>query len=400
MEKIRLGILGLGVRGRDIMHLCAKMPDVHITAVCDLYLDKALLAEDECQILHGYKPFYTTDYKEVIYRDDIDAVVIATSWEDHIPLAIEIMRAGKPVGMEVGGAYSLKDCFELVRVQEETGTPFMFLENCCFDEIELIATSMVRNGVYGELVQCEGGYPHDLRDEVLYGNRNRHYRLRNYMHRNCENYPTHELGPIAKLLNINRGNRMVSLVSIATKSAGIKEYIRSHPGEIDEDLVDKEFMQGDIVDTIITCAHGETIHIKLDTCLPENRTRGFTVRGTKACSFGSDFFKGYTDDYSRNLLDYKEYMPLCWSDMTEEGRQLGHGGMDGIEFRTFINCVKNNTPMPIDVYDAAALMCISCLSEASIAQGGKPQEIPDFTHGQWMIREPLDVVEFPKVDNN
>ena len=194
---------------------------------------------------------------------------------------------------------------------------------------------------------------------------------------------------------------MVSLVSIATKSAGIKEYIRSHPGEIDEDLVDKEFMQGDIVDTIITCAHGETIHLKLNTSLPVIGGRGFTVRGTKACSVSSQFFKGYSKDYSRNLLDYKQYMPKCWQEMTDDKRRIyGHGGMDGIEFRTFIDCIKYNKPMPIDVYDAAAWMCISCLSEASIAQGGKPQEIPDFTHGQWMIREPLDVVEFPKVENN
>ena len=398
MEKIRMGFVGLGGRGRGNMHLCAGMPDVQITAVCDLYLDRAELSANECEERYGSRPFLTTDYKELVVRDDVDAVIVTSSWEDHIPIAIAAMKQGKAVAIEVGGAYSLNDCFELVRVQEETQAPFMFLENCCFDETELLVTSLVRKGVYGEVVHCSGAYGHDLRTEIIYGKENRHYRLRNYMHRNCENYPTHELGPIAKLLGINRGNRMVSLVSMASKSAGLKTYVNDHKDRVDPELIGKEFAQGDIITTIIKCAHGETIHLRLDTTLPRTYDRDFTVHGTKAYSKNSSFVLDAKGEHTNNLRDYKKHLPTCWTDMTEEGRRLGHGGMDGIEFRVFIDCLKENKPMPIDVYDAAAWMCISCLSETSIAQGGMPQEIPDFTHGQWLIRPLEDVVEFPDIE--
>ncbi len=399
MEKIRLGFIGMGGRGRGNQFCVMSMPDVEVTAVCDTYQDKADYAGHENANVYGRAPFVTTDYREVIARDDVDAVIITSAWESHVPIAIAAMKAGKPVAMEVGGAYSIYDCHELVRVQEETQTPFMLLENCCFDETELIVTALARKGFYGDIVHCSGAYAHDLRSEVIFGKETRHYRLRNYMHRNCENYPTHELGPIAKLLGINRGNRMVSLVSMASRSAGLQRYVKDHESEVDPELIGKDFMQGDVVTTIIKCAHGETIQLRLDTSLPRGYDRAFTAHGTKAYSNNRS---GVRDDNGAekhfDLNRYKEHLPHCWTDMTEEGRALGHGGMDGIEFRVFIDCLKENKPMPIDVYDAAAWMCISCLSETSIAQGGMPQEIPDFTHGAWLYRPLEDVVEFPDVE--
>ena len=399
MEKVRMGFVGLGGRGRGNMNLVLTMPDVEVTAVCDLYEDRVERAAKDCQQKKGNDPYRTTDYKELIKRDDVDAVIVTSAWESHIPIAIAAMKAGKAVAMEVGGAYSLNDCFDLVRTQEQTGSPFYFLENCCFDEIELIVTAMVRKGLFGDVVHCSGSYAHDLREEVTRGEENRHYRLRNYLNRNCENYPTHELGPIAKLLGINRGNRMVSLVSVASKSAGMQAYVKKHSDNINPHLIGKDFMQGDVVNTLITCAHGETIHLMLDTSLPRGYDRQFTVHGTSAYSRCSAIhIDGESHEVYHNLYDYKHLLPSCWTDMTDEGRALGHGGIDGIEFRVFVDCLKEGKPMPIDVYDAAAWMCISCLSETSIAQGGKPQEIPDFTHGQWMIRPLEDVVEFPDVE--
>lgn len=399
MEKIRMGFVGMGARGMGNQRCVLTMPDVEVTAVCDLYPDRAELAADENEAVYGRRPFTTTDYKELIKRDDVDAVIITSAWESHIPIAIDAMKAGKAVAMEVGGAYSVYDCHELVRVQEETGAPFMFLENCCFDQIELTATALARRGVFGEIVHCSGAYGHDLRKQIAFGEENRHYRLRNYTHRNCDNYPTHELGPIAKLLGINRGNRMVSLVSVASKSAGVKAYIDAHKDEVNPKLHGKDFMQGDVVTTIITCAHGQTIQLRLDTCLPRRYDREFTVHGTKAYSCNTEL-KLTDEDRSviHSFNDLTHILPSCWTDMTDEGRALGHGGMDGIEFRVFVDCLKNGKPMPVDVYDAASWMCISCLSEASVAQGGMPQAIPDFTHGQWVIRPLEDVVEFPDVE--
>ncbi len=401
MDKVRFGVIGVNGRGAGLMAMIMKFPDVEVTALCDNEQPKL----DRCKQWHyefaGYEAFCTTDYNEILTRDDVDAVLIATAWEPHIPIAIAAMRQGKAVAMEVGGAYSLYDCHELVRAYEETKTPFMLMENCCFNDTELWVTSMVRNGVFGEIVHCAGSYTHDLRHEVTNQTFYGQYRRRNYSMRNCENYPTHELGPIAKLLGINRGNRMVSLVSVGSKSRGLQDYIerfKNDPNQVDPGTLGMTFNQSDIVKTLITCANGETIEICLDTSLPSFGGRNFTVHGTRACSkwrqIAWDGLDG-VHDIEEEL--YKDYLPECWQNITQEQIDSGHGGMDGFEFREFVDCLKAGKEMPIDVYDAASWMCISCLTEASIAQGGMPQAIPDFTHGEWLRRPLKDVIELPKV---
>ena len=324
-------------------------------------------------------------------------------------IAVEALRRGIPTAMEVGGAYSIERLWDLVRAQEASGTPFMMMENCCFGKEELLATSLARNGLFGDVVHCHGCYGHYLAEEIAGGNINRHYRLRNYLTRNCENYPTHELGPIAKLLNINRGNQMVSLVSVASRAAGLKEYIREHAEQY-PDLVGKEFRQGDIVNTIITCADGSTISLRLDTTLPRSYAREFTVRGTRGLyeqDTNSVFLLGdreywetqqyYRDNIGNAARFEAEYLPAVWTHMTPEDLAAGHGGIDSIEFRAFVNALKEGKEMPIDVYDAAAWMSITALSAASISAGGAPQAIPDFTGGLWTVRPSRDVVELPRI---
>ncbi|MBR6773624.1 MAG: Gfo/Idh/MocA family oxidoreductase [Clostridia bacterium] len=221
MKKLRMAIVGLGSRGGGMLHaFYSKQKDIEILYTCDEYEDRA---KDNAQFVKehmGNDCRWTLDYKEVLADKDVEAVVVYTSWETHIKIAIDCMLAGKITGMEVGGAYSVEECWELVRTYERTKTPIMFLENCCYDRSELLALKMARAGMFGEIVHCSGAYSHDLRNEITHGKENRHYRLRNYLVRNGENYPTHELGPIAKILDINRGNRMLSLVSMASKSAG------------------------------------------------------------------------------------------------------------------------------------------------------------------------------------
>ena len=269
MNKLRMGVIGLGNRGfHAIQHTLLKIDDVEVTAVCDEYEDRVENAAAEVNAATGKVPFKTTDYTKVLERSDVDAVLVSTAWESHIEIAAAAMEAGKITALEVGGAYSIDDCWNLVRTYERTKTPIMFMENCCYDKAELLATSMARAGLFGEIVHCQGAYAHDLRYEILTGKENRHYRLRNYIHRNCDNYPTHDLGPIAKLLNINRGNKMVSLVSVASKAAGLRDYVRNNIGKLDKSLLEVDFRQGDIVHTLITCNNGETILLKLDTTLP------------------------------------------------------------------------------------------------------------------------------------
>lgn len=406
MEKLRFGVIGYGARGKGITgQVLLRMPDVEIRAVCDEYPDRADTAAATVEEKSGIRPVTATDYRELLSRNDLDAVYIATSWETHVAVAIDALKAGIPVALEVGGAYSLEELWDLVRTQESTKTPLMFMENCCFGRDELLATSLVRHGLLGDIVHCHGAYGHYLCEEIAGGDRNRHYRLRNYLTRNCENYPTHELGPIAKILNINRGNRMVSLVSVASRAAGMEEYIRLHADEYPE-LVGKKFRQGDIVNTIITCADGSTISLRLDTTLPRSYSRELTVRGTKGMyEQGTDtvFRLGDTEyweptkfyrEQGFNGGKYADYLPPVWRSITEAEIKAGHGGMDSIEFRVFADCLREGREFPIDVYDAAAWMCITALSEASVAMGGMPQAIPDFTDGMWTRRAGSDVVAF------
>ena len=411
MKNVKIGVIGLGQRGYGVLKSnLIKFDDVDIVAVCDLYEDRVEKAVKAVEKAKGYTTFGTRDYREVFEVEGIDAVYVATSWETHVKISIDAMRRGIPVASEVGGAYSLDECFELVQAYEETKTPYAFMENCCFNKSELMATAAVRAGALGRIVHCSGAYGHDLREEISHGNLWRHYRLNNYRDRNCENYPTHELGPIAKILNINRGNRFVSLVSVASKAIGLSEYVEDKKlYEQDPTLKDAHFKQGDIVNTIITCEGGETILLTLDTTLPRSYSRAFTVRGTKGLyemDTNSFFFDGMPEEfdtcaYYKQCIDNgseyeKQFMPEDWLAVSEEQLASGHGGMDYFIYREFVDCIKEGRTFPIDVYDAAAWMCITCLSEVSIQNNGAPQAIPDFTKGAYKERKPLDVLSLEK----
>ena len=394
MKNINVAYIGYGERGRALLGLVLEQVDA-ISAVCDIYEDRAEACAKAVEENRGVRPAVYTDYKAAIADENVNVVMIMTSWESHIPIALEAMRAGKAVALEVGGAYSVEDCWELVRTQENTGVPFMFLENCCFGRRELMIKNMVELGLFGRIVHCSGGYHHDLREEIAFGVENRHYRLRNYLSRNCENYPTHELGPIARILGINKGNRMVSLTSTASCAAGMHEYILANKSD-DEALKNAEFAQGDVVTTVIKCARGETITLTLDTTLPRFYSRGFTVRGTKGMyeeATDSVFLdrqedRAYDWTWVRNKVenadDYaREYEHPIWKQFLEDGVRGGHGGMDYLELKAFFDALRTDAPMPIDVYDAASWMAITALSEISIANGSAPVEIPDFTSGRW-----------------
>ena len=213
---IKIGFIGLGNRGIWLLKTAVvERENVSVVSVCDVYEDRAQDGAKAVLEATGKEPVWETDYKKVIDNPEVEAVIIATSWETHIEIAIYAMKAGKAVALEVGGTNKLEECWDLVDTYEATKTPFMMMENCCYGRREMMALHMVKQGLFGDIVHCAGGYHHDLRKEVSFGVENRHYRLEKYKNHNAENYPTHELGPIAKVLDINHGNRLVSLISVA-----------------------------------------------------------------------------------------------------------------------------------------------------------------------------------------
>ena len=391
MEKLNLGFIGLGGRGRGLANLVASMDDVHIPAICDLhddYLEQAANGINEAQ---GSLPEKYIDYRELLTRNDLDGVIVATNWTSHVEISLAAMRAGIYVASEVGGASSIQECWELVRTSEETGIPFMLLENCCYGREEMAVLNMVKQGLFGELIHCQCGYEHDLRSEITRGGENRHYRLENFVHRNCDLYPTHGIGPIAKMLDINKGNRFISLVSMSSKSRGLREYVINQLGP-DHPRMNTVFNQGDITTTIIKCANGETVLLTHDCSLPRPYSRAQRVQGTKGLWMEDKnalHFDDFGDERWAPMSEYLEsYEHPVWKDFIEGGVKGGHGGMDWLVQRAFIDAIKSGSQTSIDVYDSVTWMAITALSEDSISCGSLPQPFPDFTNGKWIQRQP------------
>ncbi|MBR6719791.1 MAG: Gfo/Idh/MocA family oxidoreductase [Clostridia bacterium] len=397
MDKFKIGFIGMGRRGDYWLHGCIlAREDVSLRWICDIDSEKLEAASAKIAA-KGFNPKATTDYHDILKDSDTDAVIISTDWESHIPIAIECMKAGMPVGLEVGGAYSVNDCFRLVHTWEETGTFFMMLENCCYGRTEMMLLNMARQNLFGDIVHCSGGYCHDLRNSLARGRELKHYRLRNYLNRNCDTYPTHALIPIFKLLDINNGNRMVSLYSAASPAKGLMHYSKE-TGFGTEDILPYGAVHGDVVTTIIKCAHGETIHLNLETTLPRFYSRDLSVHGTKGIftENGDSFYfdnipehhksEAHKDFYGNIESFYEEYDHPLWKKTLKEGLSGGHGGMDGLVLSAFAQSVKNGWESPVDVYDAASAMCITALSDESIATG-MPVVIPDFTNGIWLCRK-------------
>ncbi len=396
---VNIGVVGLSGRGSGMLRELLKCDGVRVPAVCDKYEDRANHGFEIVKEVTGTEPAVYLDYKELLARDDLDAVFCATTWITHSRIAVDAMRAGKHVAFEVGGAASIEECWQLVRTSEETGKFCMLLENCCYDRNEMAIFNMVKQGIFGEIIHMQGGYQHDLRDEISLGRENRHGRLFNFQHRNGELYPTHQLGPICKVLGINRGNRFVSLTSMASKSRGLNKWIKANKGE-DYDLANYNFNQGDIVTTMLKCANGETVILTHDCSLPRYYSRGYRVQGTKGLYMEdgqSIYLEGRTKNPdnswahpSEPFAPYREeYEHPLWKKYSEEGIHAGgHGGMDYLVLSAFVESVRLDAAPPIDVYDTAVWMAVTALSEQSIALGSAPVAFPDFTNGMWIDREP------------
>jgi predicted dehydrogenase len=404
-KKVRLGMIGIGLRGTDHLENILLRKDVTVTAICDIDPERVSIAQNLI-IKAGNKQaeVYSKGdhaFLDLLKRDDVDAVVIATPWEWHTPMAVAGMKAGKYVGVEVSAANTVQECWDLVNTSEATGSHCMIMENVCYRRDVMAVLNMVRKGLFGEITHCHAGYQHDLRKVkfepgVEFGEKGiheAHWRTNHSVKRNGDIYPTHGMGPIANILNINRGNQFISLTSVASKSRGLHKYIVDNGGT-DHPNAKIKFKLGDIISTLIQTANGETILLTHDTNSPRPYSLGFRVQGTNGLwmNDGNNIYLEGTSPYDkweqdRNLL--AKYDHPLWKRLDSDIGSAGHGGIDFFVMNAFIETVKRKVAPPIDVYDAAAWSVIAPLSEASIANGGAPQKFPDFTKGKWQIRKPV-----------
>ena len=412
-SKINLGFIGVGLRGQSHVELALMRDDCEVIAIADpqaVMVEGCLNIFDEKQ--KKRPKVYDNgdyDYLELLKDKNIDAVVIASPWEWHTRQAVAAMQAGKYVAIEVAGAFSVDECWQLVNTHEATGKHLMFLENVCYRRDVMAVLQMVREGLFGEMVHFECGYQHDLREVkfndgkqpygggVEFGEKGYHeakWRTKHSVARNGDLYPTHGIGPVAMYANINRGNRFAYLTSTASKARGLHDYIVQHPnGGPQHPNANIKFHLGDVVTTVIKTINEESVIISHDTNLPRPYSLGFRVQGTKGIWMDvnkSLMLSGVTEAHrwqeAQKWLDQYDH-PL-WKRYGADAKTAGHGGMDFFVFHHFIECAKRNIAPQIDVYDAATWMAITPLSEASIATGSAPQVFPDFTRGRWIDRKP------------
>jgi predicted dehydrogenase len=402
IETVRIGFIGLGQRGPNAVERMNKIDGVDIKALCDIRPEKAEAAK---KLLNGrFNPqIYTggkDEWKKLCERPDIDLVYIATPWSLHTPMAVYAMKNGKHVCVEVPAAKTIDECWQLVETSEATKKHCMMLENCCYDFFELLTLNLARNGYFGEIVHGEGGYVHDLLD--LNFKKDGYYdmwRLRENYQRNGCLYPTHGLGPVAQVMNINRGDKMDYLVSLSTKDFQMAEHAKELAATDDfyKQFADKNY-RGNMNTTVIKTAGGRSINIQHDVTSTNVYSRLHFISGTKGSALKypepgrlSQSHKGWISDEEMKELQQK-YEPPIVKKVGELAKKIGgHGGMDFLmDWRT-IDCLRNGLPLDMDCYDAAAWSSIGPLSEKSLSKRSSSVDIPDFTAGDWKTNKPVDI---------
>jgi predicted dehydrogenase len=409
-EKLNIGLIGVGLRGTNHLNNLLSRVDCNITAICDIDPKRISIAQDliigkgqEKATVFGK---YDYDYRNLLALKDLDAIIISTPWLWHTKMAKDSMKAGKYTALEVSAANTIEECWDLVNVHEETGSHLMILENVCYRRDILAVLNMVKQNVFGELLHFRCGYQHDLRfvkfndGKTAFGKgaefgekgiSESAWRTQHSLLRNADVYPTHGIGPIAVMCDINRGNRFVSMTSQATKGVGLNKYIEDVGGK-DHPNAKLKFKQGDIITSTIDTANGETIIVTHDCNSPRPYSLGFRVQGSKGLwevDGNRIYIEGKAekshqwDDATKWLEEYDH--PL-WKKFGAHAAGAGHGGMDFFIINAFIESVKRNIAPPLDAYDAAAWSAITPLSEISIANNGEPQDFPDFTRGDWVKR--------------
>ena len=417
-ERLRIAMIGTGLRGQSQLGPLLSRDDVELVAICDtqqVMLDMALAIIDKTgrrkpRVYGGNGD--ANAWKALLAQKGIDAVFIVTPWDWHAPMAIAAMQAGIAVGCEVVAGITLQDHWDVLRAQQRTGTPYMLLENVCYRRDVMAVLQMVRAGLFGELIHLQGGYQHDLRgvkfnsgnpaepynSGVEFGAKGfseAQWRTQHSIDRNGELYPSHGIGPCAMYANIHRGNRFTHINAFASKARGLHDYIVHNPrGGPDHPNVKVKFKLGDVVTTTLRCENGETILLQHDTSLPRPYSLGFRVQGTDGLWMDvnkSIHIEGKSPAHKWEDAQkyYDEYDHPLWRNYADKAAGAGHGGMDWFVVHAFIEALKANAPMPIDIYDAVAWSAITPLSEQSIAEDYRTLAFPDFTEGKWKDRKPI-----------
>jgi hypothetical protein len=400
LDRVRVAVIGLH-RGMEHVHCAAGTEFADVVAVCDVFEDRAKAAADLYEKARGQRPaLYSGServWEQLVDREDIDAVYIATPWAWHVPMALRALEHGKHAFVEVPAALTVGDCWRLVDASERSQRHLVLLENCCYGENELFVLNLARQGVFGEPVHAECAYLHDLRTVLFQLGGEGDWRRGYHTQWDGNIYPTHGLGPVAQRLELGRGDQFRYLSSVSSPEASLTRYRNRmnpnggrHSGET--------YVCGDINTTIIKTERGRTILLQHDVVLPRPYSRIDALYGTEATFFdypprlSIDEPKRYgleatspdqwLTDKDMAVMRDKFTHPL-WKKLVERAKDAGHGGMDFVMNWRLLDCLRRGATPDSVVYDAAAWSSMVELTVRSVAQGSMPVAIPDFTRGLW-----------------
>ena len=402
---VRVGFIGLGMRGPSAVERWTYIPNTRVVALADIRPERVeasqkILDKRGVARAAGYSG-NEDSWKALCERDDIDLVYIATDWKNHVPMALYAMEKGKHVAIEVPAAMNMQDIWDLINTSERTRKHCMMLENCVYDQFELTALNMAQQGVFGEIIHAEGAYIHEL--SQFWSSYWNNWRLDYNREHRGDVYPTHGIGPVAQALNIHRGDKMNYLVSVDTEPFNGREEWKKLKGEYPA-----EFRNGDHTITMIRTEKGKTIQIQHNVMTPRPYSRMYQLTGTEgfANKYPTQGFAIKGDNIDRSVAgeNYQRlnghsfaspelmktlmetYKHPFYKEVEEQAKELGaiaHGGMDYIMDYRLAHCLQNGLPLDMDVYDMAEWSCLTELSAISLDNGSAPVIIPDFTRGAW-----------------
>ena len=410
VEKVRVAVIGLH-RGMTHVESCLNIEFAEVVAVCDIFKDRTQAAADACVAKTGKAPVQYSGsehvWEQMVDREDIDAVYIATPWGWHVPMALRTMERGKHAFVEVAAAVTVDDCWRLVDTSERTRRHCVMLENCCYGENELFVLNMARQGVFGELTHGECAYIHDLRSLLFTMDTEGDWRRDYHLKYDGNLYPTHGLGPVAEYMGVGRGDQFKFLVSMSSPEKNLTKFRNEHNPNGGKQAAEK-YICGDMNTTLIKTELGRTIMVQHDVVGPRPYSRINALTGTGATFFDYPARLAIDDPkkYGLEAADSDSWLsdadlakmrqqfthPL-WRKLAERAKGGGHGGMDFVMSWRLLDCIRTGHTPDSVVYDAAAWSSIIEISSYSVAAGSSPMTVPDFTRGFWKSLQPLGIVE-------
>jgi predicted dehydrogenase len=383
-EQLRLGLVGLGPRGRrGWLETTRLVERAEVVAVCDR--QRPLLAEGAAAARLPEASAHA-DLDDLLAREDVDAVVIAVAPEAQAGIAVRALEAGKHVLCEVPLTYSLEECWEIVLAAERSGRMLALAEQLCHAPFVLAWRDLLEQGRLGKVTYAEAEYIHGipvgwywvdddtgryLSWEEARGNpRARKTRFWTLSHPAW--YNPHSLSPLLRILD----DRVVSVTCMGTRPQS--SFLDEVPiPDLEVALLKTEG------DTVIRIANG----FIAPTPLPWHWYHLLGTGGDVQTSRRSD---SGTPDGRTGLLwlaDGEESRrEVTWETGPRPGEEIaarsGHSGLDYYPLRDFVDAVLGGGAPAVDVYRAAEIAAAAALAGVSAEGDSELQQVPDFRPGR------------------